>query len=68
MISKKLNISLDSLPEGANTPIASESDKSSDLIRIISPNEGVIISASKVTRSQQFKGLAAGSQEQGGKG
>jgi len=56
ILSKKLNISLDSLLGADNTPIASESRKSSDIIRIISPNEGVIISASKVTRSQQFKG------------
>ena len=26
------------------------------MIRIISPNEGVIIDASKVSRSQQYKG------------
>ncbi|MDO5328312.1 MAG: helix-turn-helix transcriptional regulator [Clostridia bacterium] len=56
ILSKKLNVSLDSLLGGENAPIASEGGKSSDLIRIISPNEGVIISASKVTRSQQFKG------------
>ncbi len=56
ILSKKLNISLDSLLGGDNTPAASESGKSSDKIRIISPNEGVIISASKVTRSQQFRG------------
>ena len=56
ILSKKLNISLDSLLGGENAPIAPKSGKSSDLIRIISPNEGVIISASKVTRSQQFKG------------
>ena len=56
ILSKKLNISLDSLLGGENPPIASENGKSSDIIRIISPNEGVIINASKVTRSQQFKG------------
>ena len=56
ILSKKLNISLDSLLGGENTPIASEGGKPSDMIRILSPNEGVIIRASKVTRSQQFKG------------
>ena len=56
ILSKKLNISLDSLLGEENTPIASENAKPSDRIRIISPNEGVIISTSKVTRSQQFRG------------
>ncbi len=55
-LSKMLNVSLDSLLGGANTPIDSEKGNHSDMIRIISPNEGVIISASKVIRSQQFKG------------
>ena len=31
-------------------------ERTSDVIRIISPNEGVIVNASKVSRSQQFKG------------
>ncbi len=56
ILSKKLNVSLDSLLEGENTPVISENGKPSDTIRIISPNEGVIVSASKVTRSQRFKG------------
>ena len=56
ILSKKLNISLDSLMGGENISIASENGKPSDMIRIVSPNEGVIISTSKVTRSQQFKG------------
>ena len=56
ILSKKLNISLDSLLGGENTAI-SEEGRPSDTIRIISPNEGVIINATKVTRSQQFKGL-----------
>jgi transcriptional regulator with XRE-family HTH domain len=56
ILSKKLNVSLDSLLGEENTPIASESSKTSDIIRIISPNEGVIVSTSKITRSQQFKG------------
>ncbi len=47
---------MDSLLGGENTPVVSENGKPSETIRIISPNEGVIVSASKVTRSQQFKG------------
>ena len=56
MLSKKLNISLDSLLGRENTTAISDVSKPSDTIRIFSPHEGVIISASKVTRSQQFKG------------
>ena len=56
ILSKKLNVSLDSLLGEEGTPIVSENCKPSDTIRIISPNEGVIVSASKVARSQQFKG------------
>ena len=56
ILSKKLNVSLDSLLGGENTPNVSENGKSSDMIRIVSPNEGVIINVSKVARSQQFKG------------
>ena len=54
ILSKKLNISLDSLLGGENT--ASEEARTSGTIRIVSPHEGVIINASKVTRSQQFRG------------
>ena len=56
ILSKKLSVSLDSLLGGENTPIVSGKGNPSDMIRIISPNEGVIISTSKVTRSQPFKG------------
>ncbi len=56
ILSKKLNISLDSLLGGENSQFVSGNVKPSDTIRIVSPHEGVIISASKVTRSQQFKG------------
>ncbi len=56
LLSKKLNISLDSLLGGENTPASSADGKPSGSIRIVSPHEGVIINASKVTRSQQFKG------------
>ncbi len=56
ILSKKLNVSLDSLLGGENTPTDSIKGGPSGMIRIISPNEGVIISTSKVTRSQQFMG------------
>ncbi len=56
LLSKKLNISLDSLLGGENSPASSEDGKRACTIRIVSPHEGVIINASKVTRSQQFKG------------
>ena len=56
LISKQLNISLDSLLGGENPTALSGNGKSADTIRIISPHEGVIINTSKVTRSQQFKG------------
>jgi Helix-turn-helix. len=56
VLSKKLNVSLDGLLGEENTPAVSENVRPSDRIRLISPNEGVIVSTSKVTRSQQFKG------------
>ena len=56
LLSKKLNVSIDSLLGGENTTDVSEKGKSPAPIRIISPHEGVIINASKVTRSQQFMG------------
>ena len=56
LLSKKLNISLDSLLGGEATPASSGDGKPAGTIRIVSPHEGVIINASKVTRSQQFKG------------
>ena len=56
LLSKKLNISLDSLMAGEITTEVSEERKPLDTIRIISPHEGVIMNASKVTRSLQFRG------------
>ena len=56
ILSKKLNISLDSLLVGEDTPSTSINGRPSDTIRIISLNEGVTVNASKVSRSQQFKG------------
>ncbi len=57
ILSKKLNISLDSLLGGENATMLSKADNPSGMIRVISPHEGIIINASKVTRSQQFKGV-----------
>ena len=56
ILSKKLNVSLDSLLAGENTAANSGKSKPSDTIRIISPHEGVILNASKVSRSRQYKG------------
>lgn len=56
LLSKKLNISLDSLLGRENTMPVSDERKHSDTIRIVSPHEGVIVSASRVSRSQPFKG------------
>ncbi len=56
ILSKKLNVSLDSLLGEENTAVVPENGKASEMIRIVSPNEGVIINASKVARSQPFKG------------
>lgn len=56
LLSKKLNISLDSLMGNESTDAVPETGKASGTIRIISPYEGVIINAFKVTRSQQFRG------------
>lgn len=56
LLSKKLNVSLDSLPGGENAEAISGEGKSSTIIRITSPHEGVIVNVSKVTCSQQFWG------------
>ncbi|SDB57306.1 helix-turn-helix domain-containing protein [Butyrivibrio sp. INlla16] len=56
ILSEKLNISLDSLMLGENVPATSDNSKASNMIRIISTNEGVTVNASKVARSQQFRG------------
>ena len=56
VLSKKLNVSLDSLLGGEPKAAVSGDARPSNTIRIVSPHEGVIINASKVTRSQQFKG------------
>lgn len=56
ILSRKLNISLDSLLIGEDTPSTPANGERSNTIRIISINEGVTVNASKVSRSQQFKG------------
>ena len=58
ILSQKMNVSLDTLMgnESHENVADPEQGGSSGTIRIISPNEGVIINASKVTRSQQFRG------------
>ncbi len=55
LISKELNISLDDLMGNETIPSSQGNAGPSGVIRIVSPNEGVIINASKVTRSQQYK-------------
>ena len=56
LLSKKLNVSLDGLLGGETTPAPSGDARPAGTIRIVSPHEGVIVNASKVTRSQQYKG------------
>lgn len=56
ILSKKLNVSLDSLLGEEIAPPASEEGRAPGTIRIVSPHEGVIVNITKVMRSQQFKG------------
>jgi len=56
ILSEKLNVSLDSLLGTEKAPAVSENGGLSNTIRIVSPNEGVIVTSSKVTRSQRFRG------------
>ena len=56
IISNKLNVSLDSLMGGSLPKTESQEGNHPGIIRIISPNEGVIMEVSKVMRSQEFKG------------
>ena len=56
VLSKKLNISLDSLMTGSSPGKEGPETSSSGIIRIVSPNEGIIMDISKVMRSQEFKG------------
>ena len=56
IISNKLNVSLDSLMGGSLPKTQPQEGNQPGIIRIISPNEGVIMEVSKVMRSQEFKG------------
>ena len=61
VLSQKLNVSLDSLLGNETAKPVSESTETSGsprTIRIVSPHEGVILSTSRVVRSQQFRGGA----------
>ena len=56
ILSKKLNVSLDSLMTGSVPGNNVQEKRRPGIIRIISPNEGVIMDIAKVMRSQEFKG------------
>ena len=56
LLSRNLDVSVDALLGNEAMPAAPEAPKPSGRIRIVSPNEGVIITTSRVTRSQEFKG------------
>ncbi len=56
MLSKKLQVSLDSLLGEEDVPAGSENAKPAETIRIVSPHEGVILSTSRGVRSQQLRG------------
>ncbi len=57
ILSKKLNVSLDSLMTGGIPGNEARDTNNPGMIRIVSPNEGVITDVSKVMRSQEFKGM-----------
>ncbi len=56
LLSKKLNVSLDSLMTGSIPGNDVREAGQPGIIRVISPNEGVIMDIAKVMRSQRFKG------------
>ncbi|MCR5263616.1 MAG: helix-turn-helix domain-containing protein [Clostridiales bacterium] len=56
ILSKKLNVSLDSLMTGSIPGDEVRKTNTPGIIRIVSPNEGVIMDVAKVMRSQEFKG------------
>ena len=56
ILSKKLNVSLDSLMTGSVPGNDVRETGKPGIIRIISPNEGVIMDIAKVMRSQEFRG------------
>ena len=56
IMSKKLNVSLDRLMAEDMSLNESRDTNKSGRIRIVSPNEGIIMDVGKVVRSQEFKG------------
>ena len=56
ILSKKLNVSLDSLMTGSIPGNDTRKTDRPGIIRIVSPNEGIIMDTSKVMRSQEFRG------------
>ena len=56
ILSRKLNVALDSLMTGSVPGNDVRETSRPGTIRIISPNEGVIMDIAKVMRSQEFKG------------
>ena len=56
ILSKKLNVSLDGLMTGSIPGDDVRETGRPGIIRVISPNEGVIMDISKVVRSQEFRG------------
>ena len=56
ILSKKLNVSLDGLMTGSIPGNDVRETSRAGIIRIVSPNEGVIMDIAKVVRSQEFRG------------
>ena len=56
ILSKKLNVSLDSLMTGSIPGSEARDANRPGTLRIVSPNEGVIMDVAKVMRSQEYKG------------
>lgn len=56
ILSRKLNVSLDRLLDNDAAPDSVREASPAKSIRIISPNEGIIVNVSKVSRSPQFRG------------
>ena len=56
VLARKLNVSLDSLMAGTVSGSGQREDGRSGVIRIVSPNEGVVMDVTKVVRSQEYRG------------
>lgn len=56
ILSKKLNVSIDSLLLNGGDGATPVYGNGSGILTIVSPNEGVILRTSKVIRSQPFRG------------